>query len=253
MITLQTITTIELSSLCNFECLYCINRLLKDDPERRPGLMTDETFKATCSLLQKLCDQGTQREVNLNGNGESLLDYRLIDRIKIVREIVGPDRHIGLSTNGQLVTKSIAKEFVDSGLTQLDISPHQPYYARRAAHIMHEAGMKNGLVSMGCICMSHNWAGQLEPEHQIKCVLNNLCEPLIEGRGYVLSEGNITPCCYDYRNLGVYGTVFDDDILDKPIRPYELCHDCHQVIPPFICEEYDFIQFQDEVMEVSIE
>lgn len=214
--------------------------------------MTTDVFNATCDILRTLCANGTQREINLNGNGESFLDYQLIERIKIIREIVGPDRHIGLSTNGMLVNRAIAKEVVESGLTQLDISPHQPYWARKAAHIMHEAGMKKGQVSFGCIIMSHNWAGQLEKEHQIQCQLENHCEPLIEGRGYVLSEGNITPCCYDYRNLGIFGTVFDEDILERPIKPYKLCHTCHQQIPPFICKENDFIQFGEEVFEVAV-
>lgn len=245
MITLQTITTIELSSFCNLECKYCINRLIKDEPTRLQGLMSEEVFKKTCELLQKLCDQGTQREVNLNGNGESLLDYRLLERIPVIREIVG-DRHIGLSTNGVLVTKKMAIDLFKSGITQVDISPHSPYHARKAAHNMYNAGMRKGIVSMGCIVMSHNWAGQLEQEHQINCMLSNYCEPLIEGRGYVLNEGNITVCCYDYRNLGVYGTVFDEDILDHPIKPYELCHTCHQIIPPFICKENDFVQFENQ-------
>lgn len=246
MITLQTITTIELSSICNLKCLYCINRKIQDAQERKPGLMTDEIFYQTCKVLQKLCDIGTQRELNLNGNGESLLDYKIIERIKIVREIMGPHRHIGLSTNGILINNTLAEDLKNSGLSQLDISPHEPYHARRAAHIMYETGMKKGMVSMGCMVMSHNWAGQLEQEHSINCVLKNYCDPLIEGRGYVLSEGNITVCCYDYRNLGVYGNVFDDDILEHPIKPYELCKTCHQIIPPFILKEYNFTQNKEQ-------
>lgn len=249
MITLQTITTIELSSICNLKCLYCINRLIKNEPKRRQGLMTDDVFDAACKVLQKLCDNGTQREVNLNGNGESTLDYQLINRIDVIREIMGLDRHIGLSTNGVLLTRALAKELKESGITQVDISPHSPYHARRAAYIMHETGIQKGIVSMGCMVMSHNWAGQLEPEHQINCILKNVCEPLIEGRGYILSEGNITPCCYDYRNLGVFGSVFDEDILDHEIKPYELCHDCHQVIPPFICEEDNFVQLEEQLVK----
>jgi hypothetical protein len=247
MITLQTITTIELSSLCNLKCLYCINRRLKEDPARRPGLMTDKVFDQACIVLKELCDRGTQREIHLNGNGESLLDYKLIDRIKKVREIMGPNRHIGLSTNGVLINKNSAKELKESGLSQLDISPHWPYHARRAAYLMFESGMKKGMVSMGCMVMSHNWAGQLEPEHSIKCVLKNQCDPLIEGRGYVLSEGNVTPCCYDYRNLGVYGNVFDDDLLDRQIKPFELCKTCHQIIPPFILKEHNFVQKKEQI------
>ena len=248
MITLQTITTIELSSICNLKCLYCINRKMIDAPERRPGLMTDDIFEKTCELLSELVSRGTQREIHLNGNGESTLDYQLIDRIKKVREIVGPERHVGLSTNGLLISEQLAADLRDSGLTQLDISPHSPYHARKAAHIMFESGMKKGMVSMGCMVASHNWAGQLEPEHSVHCYLKNRCDPLIEGRGYVLSEGNITPCCYDYRNLGVFAHVNDNirDILDTPIVPFELCHTCHQQIPPFICDENNFVQYEKE-------
>jgi hypothetical protein len=251
MVTLQTITTIELSSICNLECLYCINRKLVRSPVRHAGLMTDDVFEKTCAVLKKLVDRGTQREVNLNGNGESLLDYQLIDRIKIIRDLVGPDRHVGLSTNGLLITEKMAADLRDSGLTRLDISPHSPYHARRAAHIMYESGMKKGMVSMGCMVMSHNWAGQLEKEHQINCKLTNKCDPLIEGRGYVLSEGNVTVCCYDYENLGVYGSVWDDRLLDRPIKPFLLCHTCHQVIPPFIEKEYNFTQRPPKIEVVS--
>jgi len=58
-----------------------------------------------------------------------------------------------------------------------------------------------------------------------------VCHPLIEGRGYIQADGNITPCCYDYRDLGKYGTVFDKDILQKEIKPFALCKTCHQQIP----------------------
>ena len=245
MITLQTITTIELSSICNLACLYCINRKLVESPVRQAGLMDDETFKKTCELLQKLVDKGTQREVNMNGNGESTLDYRLCDRIAAIREIFGKGRHIGLSTNGLLMTNDLAKKLKESGLTQIDVSPHSPYHARRAAHILYEEKFPKGMVSMGCMTMSHNWAGQLEPEHTINCQLRIQCDPLIEGRGYVLSEGQVTPCCYDYENLGVYGSVFDDDILERPIKPYLLCTTCHQKIPDFILKENNFEQFVD--------
>lgn len=242
MITLQTITTIELSSVCNLKCLYCINRKLAESPVRRAGLMTDDVFNRTCEVLKELVKRGTQREIHLNGNGESTLDYQLIERIGKIREIVGQKIHIGLSTNGILITKDFAKELANSGLTQLDISPHSPYHARRAAHYMFASGLKRGMVSMGCMIMSHNWAGQLEKEHQVNCQLKVQCDPLIEGRGYVLSEGNITPCCYDYENLGVYSSVWDNNVLNVQIKPFMLCHNCHQVIPKFILEENNFIQ-----------
>jgi len=60
------------------------------------------------------------------------------------------------------------------------------------------------------------------------------CDPLIQGMGYISSEGWLTPCCYDYRLLGAYGHVNDKDLLEKEIKPYELCKTCHQAIPGYI-------------------
>lgn len=233
MQTLKTITTIELSNLCNLRCLYCINRLLVRHPSRTPGIMTDDVFERTLVVLKALCDRGTQREVNMNGNGESCLDPQLPERIRRVKDIVGADRQVGMSTNGVNMTYELARALRDSGLDRLDISPHSAYHARRAVIYMVKAGWAGrGIINTGPINASHNWAGQLEPEHTIECRMDGIpCDPLIEGRGYVLAEGNVTPCCYDYRNLGVFGSVFDGDLLDRPVRPYNLCYTCHQRIP----------------------
>ena len=239
---LQTITTLELSNICNLSCKYCINRLIPSVSCRTPGIMTDNAFVRSCDLIQKLCDKGTQREIFLNGNGESLLDSKIIERIGIIREIMGKDRQIGLSTNGLLIDENMTRKLSASGLSRLDISCHSPYHTRRAAHLLTRVGMQ-GIVSFGAILQSHNWAGQLEPENTIDCKLNNICDPLIEGRGYILCEGNITPCCYDYRNLGVFGTVFAiDKALDAEVRAYQLCETCHQRIPEYLLKENNMMQ-----------
>lgn len=233
MQTLKTITTIELSNICNLKCLYCINRLLVKHPSRTPGIMCDEVFDRTLEVLKMLCDRGTQREVNMNGNGESCLDPDLPERIRRVKDIVGPKRKVAMCTNGVNMTFEMAKELRECGLDQLDLSPHSPYHARKAVIHMVKAGWGgHGVINNGPINASHNWAGQLEPEHTIECMLNGLkCDPLIEGRGYVQAEGGITPCCYDYRNLGVFGNIFDEGLLDRPMKPYILCYTCHQRIP----------------------
>lgn len=232
MTTLQTITTIELSSICNLQCKYCVNRLLVKHPARKAGIMTERTFGKTLELLSELCKRGTQREINMNGNGESFLDPELCTRIAKVRNIVGPDRQVSLCTNGLIMNDSIAKRIKDSGVTSVDLSIHSPYHTRRALPILARNGV-GGVVNLGAIANSHNWAGQLESEHSIddRLLPKIQCDPLIEGRGYVQSEGNISPCCYDYRNLGRFGTVFDDNILDINYGAYSLCDTCHQIIP----------------------
>lgn len=237
MITLKTITTIELSNICNMSCQYCINRLLVKHPSREPGVMSDRVFDKSLELLQELINRGTQLEVNMNGDGESFLDPQLAYRIKRTKHIMGEGK-VCLCTNGLNLTLEVCQALKDAGLDQLDLSPHSAWHARKAAVIMIKVGIP-GVINDGVIISSHNWAGQLEPENQIECLLKNQCDPLIEGRGYILKEGNITPCCYDYRNLGVFGSVFDEDILDHPIKPYELCKTCHQKIPPKLMAKFE--------------
>lgn len=227
---LQTITTIELSSICNLACKYCINRLMYDDPARTPGIMTDDIFEKSLYWLKKLVERGTQKEVNLNGNGESLLDPKLIERARAVKDIMGNHGPVMFCTNGVLMTQDIAVKLKDAGVNRIDVSIHSPYHARRCAHILNGIGM-NGVIADGAVRSSHNWAGQLEPEHSIEMCYTIPCHPIMEGRGYINSEGDLSPCCYDYRNLGKFGNVADDDLLDRPVAPFSLCASCHQVLP----------------------
>lgn len=232
MITLKTITTIELSSICSLVCKYCINRLLVKHPSRNAGIMSDKVFNKSLYWLSMLCRQGTQKEVNVNGNGESCLDPQLIQRIILIKEIM-KDRPVAFSTNGVNMTDELAEGLAQTGIDRVDVSVHSPYYARKAIQILAKAGVNIG-VNPGAIVMSHNWAGQLEPENCVDINFRIQCDPLMQGRGYIQSEGNVTPCCYDYRNLGVFGHVFDEDLLEREIKPYELCKTCHQEIPEYI-------------------
>jgi hypothetical protein len=240
MPTLKTITTIELSSVCNLQCDYCINRLIKHEPVRSPGIMDNKVFDASLELLQELVNLGTQKEVNLNGNGESFLDAQLITRIQRTKRVMDGKGTVMLCTNAIMMTDHMAQELKDAGLDRIDLSIHSPYHARRAVDILSNAGLY-GVVNTGVILTSHNWAGQLEQQHRIR---NDRlpkidCAPLIEGRGYIQSEGNISPCCYDFRNLGVFGGVFDSDILDRIYGPYSLCDGCHQKIPAWITRDWE--------------
>ena len=224
----QTITTIELSTRCDLACKYCINRLMETAGRKRI-IMDDRVFMASIDLLSDLCLRGTQHEVNLNGNGESCLDIQLPARVRIVCDIMGA-RPVSFSTNGVSMTRELAKALRDAGLKEISLSPHSPYHARTAAIYLLEAGI-NVTINLGPIASSHNWAGQLEPEHCVPYVRPLRCDPIIEGRGYIQAEGDITPCCYDYRGMGSFGTVFDDDIFDREPKPFDLCKTCHQVIP----------------------
>lgn len=236
MIKLQTITGIELSNLCNLKCSYCINKDIVKSSVRDVGLMSDDTFNATTIILEQLVKRGTQQEIWMNGNGESLLDLQVVNRVQIVKRIVG-NLQVGISTNGFLMSDEIAAGLKAAGIDRVDISSHVLDAAIQAQRICMKNGIKAG-ISTGVIFSNHNWAGQVDNLKPNPNLSNVTCKPLLEGRGYVQKEGSISPCCYDYRNLGAFGTVFDADILDRVIKPFELCETCHQQIPAIIKEYY---------------
>lgn len=229
---MKTITTIELSNICDLECLYCINRLLVKHPDRQPGIMDDRTFDASLELLRQTCYNGTQEEVNLNGNGESTLDPKLPERIRAVKDIMG-DKTVMLCSNAVGLTYDKIKSYKDAGVDRIDLSIHSFYHTRKAIDHFRKIGI-TGCLNYLAVVNSHNWAGQLEPEHSIDICMkagdddSTLCRPIEKEMGYIQKEGNVSPCCYDYKNLGVFGTVFDSDILDREIKEYELCKTCHE-------------------------
>jgi hypothetical protein len=236
MTTLKTINTIELSNECNLKCSYCISKNMEKEGIRDIGIMSDEVFDASLNMLRETVSRGTQQEVNLNGNGESLLDPQIVERVRRVKAVMG-GRRVRFCTNGLLMTDELAKELKAAGIDDLDVSIHSAKYARKAVISIVKAGIP-GLVAVGPIQYPHNWAGQLEPENSVDIELQGvMCDPLIRGYGYIQKEGNISACCFDYRNLGVIGTVFDADIFSREMKPYELCEKCHQIIPEGLFED----------------
>ncbi len=192
--------------------------------------MNDFVFNRSLEILEELCKRGTQEEVNLNGNGESLLDPCLPERVAKVKKVVR-DRPVALSTNGIALTTKLARDLNLAGINRVDLSPHSPAHVRKAVIMLVDEGIM-GVVNAGPMINSHNWAGQLPQKDQVKVVQPIPCFPLKRGAGYIQKEGTISPCCYDYKNLGCFGTVFEKNILEKPILPYSLCETCHQRILP---------------------
>jgi hypothetical protein len=227
---INTITTLELSSVCNLDCKWCINRLLVKDPARQAGIMSDVVFDRSLEVIKELVDRGTQRELNLNGNGESLLDGQLIQRIGKLRKALGTKIILMLSTNAVLVNPELAAHLHAAGINRVDVSPWKAGVVRKAIHHLAQKGV-DGIINWRAISHSHNWAGQLEPENRVAIEPAGVaCHPLLFGSGYIQSEGDVVPCCYDYRNLGRIGHIMDEYILEREVKQFCLCDTCHQVI-----------------------
>lgn len=238
---LQTITTIELSNDCQLRCKYCINRKMESVANRKRQIMSEEVFSATLEVLKELCARGTQAELNMNGNGESFLDPALFSRLRRAKEVIGPSRRLNMSTNGIIMSDDIAKALKASGLDDIQVSIHRPEVARISGQILATNGIR-GSFNFGAVSSPHNWAGQIEPEHCVRVLPSIPCHPLMEGRGYVSAEGHLSPCCYDYQLLGVFGDIHSSDLLAREIVPFSLCQTCHQVIPDEIKQAHGVIQ-----------
>jgi hypothetical protein len=195
---------------------------------RRPEIMSKEVFFKSLDLIDDLCVKGTQQEVQVNGNGESLLDEDIISRIGLIRSVIG-NRFLGFSTNGLLMTLELAYELKESGINRLDLSLHNAVAARKTVDYCRTVGLACN-VNPGAIMSPHNWANQIEPEYRTNHVPDIPCAPLLEGRGYIQSHGGISPCCYDYLGKGQFATVFDKNILSIEYGKYSLCEECHQKI-----------------------
>ena len=64
-----TINSIEISSICNNACQYC--PAVKQNIYRDVGFMSMEVFIKALEFIKYFVQQGTQKELNLFGIGES--------------------------------------------------------------------------------------------------------------------------------------------------------------------------------------
>lgn len=107
--------TIETCNNCNARCIMC--------PKGIKGtgniqLMDDSIFNKVLVELSQYKDWIEM--ICLNSDGEPLLDKKLAQRIKALKNI--GIKHINISTNGALLTKQKIQELIESGLDDIRIS-----------------------------------------------------------------------------------------------------------------------------------
>lgn len=220
---LQTITNIETSAKCNLSCQYCMSPIQMK--WRDVGLMSMHTFEATMDIVKKLVKKGTQREINLFGVGEPLLNEHIIDMLKMAKRI-SPIWPVHLNTNGIFFTEEIAKKLKDAGLDGIDITGHNHKATATSIKICKKMQLKYN-VTYDFAIAPNNWAGQVdwfEPDYTYPCPW------VARGQAFVMWDGAIVNCCFDAKKMNVLGNVYDTPIDAINIKPFELCGKCHQKI-----------------------
>lgn len=103
---------IELSNICNHQCIFCANSKMT----RKKGFI-EETF--LLRILQEAYNLG-MREVGFYATGEPLVVKDLYRYIKKAKEI--GYEYVYLTTNGALASKEKVEEIIEAGLDSIKFS-----------------------------------------------------------------------------------------------------------------------------------
>ena len=226
---MKMIYAIETTSRCNNACPYCPHT--KFVRGKRDQDMDDATWKRCLYWLDKL---GQKTVVHLMLFGEPLLDAKLFDRLKDLKEMGIPT---SLSTNGRLFTSEVAHKLKEAGVENLSISPHTPDAEAIIGDIIHESTFKvepfyskkypaKIYVSNGFINAPHNWAGQVN-RPPAKYFYD--CHFVHEEKCCILADGRITACCIDAAGVTTMGNVFETDLISLEPQKFPLCDECHHL------------------------
>ena len=225
---ITTINTIETSSLCDNKCEYCPAPIRHK--HRKTGLMSWETFEIAIDWVLHFCRKGTQRELNLFGIGEPLLNPDIVKMVDHARNRLPFRQKIHLNTNGNNMTAEIARAFKSAGITSIDITAHKARSAAQTIRHLQNAGI-DGRISLDFITQPNNWANQVDWFEPLYHKAQGMeCPWLDRGQVMIMSNGDVTTCCIDAFAQGVFTNV-RANIDEYTVDPHDLCDACHHIVP----------------------
>jgi MoaA/NifB/PqqE/SkfB family radical SAM enzyme len=231
---IQTINSIEVSSLCDRSCKYCPAR--EQGKHREVGLMSTEIFEKALEWVLHFSRKGTQRELNLFGVGEPTLNPNLPAMIEKARRVLPMRCPVHINTNGQWIdthTTAITDKEIDyarslklAGISHIDITGHDAFKTAKMIRIF-QALKIQGQLSFDYITNPNNWAGQVDWFHPMYDA--GPCPWVGQGQVMVMNTGDITRCCIDAFGKGIFAHV-NDDISEAEVTTFELCDTCHHKV-----------------------
>ena len=164
---ITTINTIEISSLCDNNCEYCPAQ--SQSKHRITGLMKQGVFEKAISWVKYYCTQGSQLELNLFGVGEPTLHPQLAEFVAYARHKLPFRQNIHLNTNGNRMTREIARDLKNAGITAIDITAHHAKSAAKTIRYFKEIGI-HGRVDILDMRFCHQKTGQ-----SVNCITCGCC------------------------------------------------------------------------------
>ncbi len=233
---ITTINSIETSSLCDNSCEYCCSP--EQHKYRETGLMTLEIFEKALEWVTHYVLKGTQLELNLFGVGEPTLNKDIVEMVHRARCAMPAKLMVHLNTNGNKMTLELARALKRAGVSDIDITGHNPRATAKTIKIFKEVGI-DGQLSIDFMTSPNNWAGQVdwfEPDYEYPCPW------LHRGQVMIMSNGDVTRCCLDAFAKGVMGNVLTDDLSEMELTPFEVCDKCHQTVPDSMVSKIEIVK-----------
>lgn len=216
---IKTIHQIELTSICNLSCPYCVQHGVMTRSKQH---MDREVWDAAMRWVRWCINEGTQSELNLAGIGESTLHPHFADRLLEARDVLGPERDIVLASNGIPWTPEMIKR-VAPARPKVFVSLHAPAPAARNIQLLREAGILAGVTADPAM-NPNDWAGQV---NWIRPAYRMPCNWIREGWGFVAADGSFLTCCLDASGLSKLVSVFAPPHR-IPVERWSLCAGCYQ-------------------------
>lgn len=216
---IRSIHQIEITSRCNLACPYCVSKDLKRDKMD----MSIATYLQALTWVNQFVSQGTQKELNLAGIGESTIHPRFVEYVSLARKMLGSSIKLVIASNGLAITEELAKALHPYNL-RIYISMHRPEKSGPAIEILKKYKLLDG-YSIDPSLSAIDWAGQVD--WFTSCEFTP-CPFLVNGQVMVMADGRITTCCLDGSGIGAIGDI-RQDVESLKLQPYELCKTCHHI------------------------
>jgi len=200
---------------------------------KRPlGIMDIQTL----NFVLKKIENDTLR---LHHYGESLLDDKLEEKIKFIKERK-PNITLILNTNGRLLSHDRVNSLIEAGIDKIILSYHDE---KSLKHIHHIKILKRHMIEIIKMTdkddenLDHlkdlgykvsikrlRDLGQLKRESILKGDPVERCSFLKNNEVVVLWNGDIVPCCECFDDTYIIGNITQDNIIKN--RIFDMCNTC---------------------------
>lgn len=113
---LPDVIYIETTNLCNADCIMCPHNKITRNLE----VMSDNIFYKIIEDCE--AKKITGKQIFLHKEGEPLLDKKIAERIRHVKERIGNGNEIGINTNAMLLDEEKAYDIIRAGLDTIYFS-----------------------------------------------------------------------------------------------------------------------------------